>query len=73
MSTFILVVSTALTRLHGVAMTGPGARRVHAYLGVPYAQAPDGQRRFGPPQPLRTMPSDYDATSVCARSLVHIV
>ncbi len=59
----VSVVTSSQVRYRGLSMMASDGRQlVHAYLGVPYAQAP---RRFAPPQPLVANGPirDYDATS----------
>jgi len=40
----------------------PVCRDIFAFLGVPYAEPPTGDRRFQPPQPIAMWSSIRDAT-----------
>ena len=59
MSTVILVDGCSLLgkidRLHD------GARPVHSFRGIPYAQPPIGERRFQPPKPVQLWQGERQA------------
>ena len=38
-----------------------GSRMVNAFLGIPYAQPPTGERRFQPPQPVQLWQGERQA------------
>jgi len=40
----------------------PACRDINAFLGVPYAEPPTGDRRFQPPQPINLWSGIRDAT-----------
>ncbi|MET7331034.1 carboxylesterase family protein [Nonomuraea sp. NPDC005650] len=41
---------------------GRRAGRVRRFLGIPYAEAPTGERRFAPPVPRGRLPEPFDAS-----------
>lgn len=45
------VVDAPWGRVQGVVIGGDGSRKVHGFLGVPYARPPVGHLRFEKPQP----------------------
>ncbi|XP_075815138.1 neuroligin-4, X-linked-like [Microtus pennsylvanicus] len=68
------VVSTRYGKLRGVRAPLPGGvlDPVDQFLGVPYAAAPTGERRFQPPEPPSPWPGVRDATRfapVCPQQL----
>nr|QOC68428.1 neurologin-4 variant [Microtus ochrogaster] len=68
------VVSTRYGKLRGVRVPLPGGvlDPVDRFLGVPYAAAPTGERRFLPPEPPPPWPGVRDATRfapVCPQPL----
>jgi len=50
------------------AVRGVGSAAVNRFLGIPYAAAPVGERRFAPPQPPRHWTDPRDATRAGANS-----
>src|SRR5688500_14174874 len=50
--------------VHAPAGTIIGRRsgRVRRFLGIPYAEAPTGARRFAPPVPRDRLPEPFDAS-----------
>ncbi|GGL08228.1 carboxylesterase/lipase family protein [Mangrovihabitans endophyticus] len=52
------VVSTSTGRVRGTVTDG-----VARFLGIPYAQAPFGENRLRPPQPVRPWTGERDATA----------
>lgn len=68
------VVTTNYGKLRGVKLTLPNEilGPVEQYLGIPYAMAPTGERRFQPPEPPMSWPGIRNATqfpSVCPQFL----
>ncbi|XP_047432980.1 neuroligin 4 X-linked a isoform X1 [Mugil cephalus] len=68
------VVTTNYGKLRGVKVTLPNEilGPVEQYLGIPYALAPTGERRFQPPEPPMSWPGIRNATqfaSVCPQFL----
>ncbi|CAG5958689.1 unnamed protein product [Menidia menidia] len=58
------VVTTNYGKLRGVKVTLPNEilGPVEQYLGIPYALAPTGERRFQPPEPPMSWPGIRNAT-----------
>uniref|UniRef100_A0A3Q3IAU6 Carboxylesterase type B domain-containing protein n=1 Tax=Monopterus albus TaxID=43700 RepID=A0A3Q3IAU6_MONAL len=68
------VVTTNYGKLRGVKVTLPNEilGPVEQYLGIPYALAPTGERRFQPPEPPMSWPGIRNATQftpVCPQFL----
>uniref|UniRef100_A0A8C4DZ22 Neuroligin 4 X-linked a n=1 Tax=Dicentrarchus labrax TaxID=13489 RepID=A0A8C4DZ22_DICLA len=68
------VVTTNYGKLRGVKVTLPNEilGPVEQYLGIPYALAPTGERRFQPPEPPMSWPGIRNATQfapVCPQYL----
>ncbi|XP_068612312.1 neuroligin 4 X-linked a [Brachionichthys hirsutus] len=68
------VVTTNYGKLRGVKVTLPNEilGPVEQYLGIPYAMAPTGERRFQPPEPPMSWPGIRNATQfppVCPQFL----
>ncbi|XP_070787028.1 neuroligin-4, X-linked-like [Enoplosus armatus] len=68
------VVTTNYGKLRGVKVTLPNEilGPVEQYLGIPYALAPTGERRFQPPEPPMSSPGIRNATQfapVCPQFL----
>ncbi|XP_061760730.1 neuroligin 4 X-linked a [Nerophis ophidion] len=68
------VVTTNYGKLRGVKITLPNEilGPVEQYLGIPYALAPTGERRFQPPEPPMSWPGIRNATQfspVCPQFL----
>ncbi|XP_038578455.1 neuroligin 4 X-linked a [Micropterus salmoides] len=68
------VVTTNYGKLRGMKVTLPNEilGPVEQYLGIPYALAPTGERRFQPPEPPMSWPSIRNATQfapVCPQFL----
>lgn len=68
------VVTTNYGKLRGVKVTLPNEilGPVEQYLGIPYALAPIGERRFQPPEPPMSWPGIRNATQfapVCPQFL----
>uniref|UniRef100_A0A672IRR6 Carboxylesterase type B domain-containing protein n=1 Tax=Salarias fasciatus TaxID=181472 RepID=A0A672IRR6_SALFA len=62
------VVTTNYGKLRGVKVTLPNEilGPVEQYLGIPYALAPTGERRFQPPEPPMSWPGIRNATQFAA-------
>jgi len=60
-----IVLSTPSGKLRGIE-TGPGARRVRIFRGVPFAQPPVGPLRFRPPVKIGPWSGERDATRFSA-------
>ena len=56
--------SAKLSQIRGVALNGS-----HAWLGVPYAEAPTGKLRFLPARPIGSWSGVRDASSYAAPCL----
>lgn len=54
------VAMTALGAVEGILVKEPGVR---VFRGIPYAEAPVGERRFRPPIPVRRWPGTRPATA----------
>lgn len=68
------VITTNYGKLRGVKVTLPNEilGPVEQYLGIPYALAPTGERRFQPPEPPMSWPGIRNATQfppVCPQFL----
>ena len=68
------IVTTNYGKLRGVKVTLPNEilGPVEQYLGIPYALAPTGERRFQPPEPPMSWPGIRNATQfapVCPQFL----
>uniref|UniRef100_H3C543 Carboxylesterase type B domain-containing protein n=1 Tax=Tetraodon nigroviridis TaxID=99883 RepID=H3C543_TETNG len=68
------VVTTNYGKLRGIKVTLPNEilGPVEQYLGIPYALAPTGERRFQPPEPPMSWPGIRNATQfppVCPQFL----
>lgn len=68
------VVTTNYGKLRGVKVTLPNEilGPVEQYLGIPYALAPTGERRFQPPEPPMSWPGIRNSTQfppVCPQFL----
>ncbi|KAI5711203.1 hypothetical protein M8J75_015025 [Diaphorina citri] len=50
-------------KVRGTQFESRGGRKFHAFLGIPYAKAPEGELRFKNPEPHPGWEGEFDATS----------
>ncbi|CAL8073937.1 unnamed protein product [Orchesella dallaii] len=66
MSTFSMyapVVNTSLGRVRGIVDNSRELRRFYQYIGIKYAESPEGDLRFEAPVPIKPWSEIYQATS----------
>ncbi|CAH1728832.1 unnamed protein product [Chironomus riparius] len=57
-----LIVTTDKGKVRGLTLTSSTGRKVDAWLGIPYAQAPVGALRFRHPRPVEKWQGVFNAT-----------
>ena len=58
----VQITRTPVVHTTGGSVQGRSAEGVHAFLGIPYAAPPFGDRRLRPPQPVEGWSGVRDAT-----------
>ncbi|KAK0397839.1 hypothetical protein QR680_002296 [Steinernema hermaphroditum] len=64
-----IVVKTSLGTIRGKTITIDDGRRVHAFLGIPYAEAPVGELRFQKPIPIEPWDDVKNCTKFGSRAI----